>query len=81
MLKPLAQAFLKSAYIVTAHTALQREIGIGYLGPWAEANFKSLAEKNTFFEAAGRALQPGAEGKLSGVDANVSPARLIDKLQ
>ena len=80
-LRPLAPAFLRGAYIVTAHTALQRACGIGYLGPWADAGFKSIEAKNTFFEAAGRALRPGVDPRLSGVDAGVSPARLLERLQ
>ncbi len=80
-LKPLAPIFLRGAFIVYAHTALQRECGLGYLSPWAEKSFSSLDAKNRFFEAAGRALRPDAENKLSGVDAGVSPARLLERLQ
>jgi hypothetical protein len=80
-LKPLAPTFLRSAYIVYAHTVLQRECGIGYLSAWAEARFSSLDAKNRFFEAAGRALRPGAQTKLSGLDAGISPARLLEILQ
>jgi hypothetical protein len=80
-LKPLAPTFLRGAYIVYAHTALQRECGLGYLSPWAEKSLSSLDAKNRFFEAAGRVLQPGAEKTLSGVDAGVSPAQLLEKLQ
>ncbi|HXZ16117.1 MAG TPA: hypothetical protein VEH77_09140 [Roseiarcus sp.] len=80
-LKPLAPIFLRGAYIVCAHTALQRECGIGYLSSWAEANFSSRDAKNEFFEAAGRLLRPGAEGPLSGVDSGDSTARVLQKLQ
>jgi hypothetical protein len=80
-LRPLAPTFLRTAYIVTAHTVLQRECGIGYVSPWAEKSFRSLADKNRFFEAAGRALRPGAEDRLSAIDANVAPARLLERLQ
>ena len=57
-LKPLAPVFLRGAYIVYAHSVLQRECGLGYLSAWAEDSFPSLAAKNDFFAAAGRALQP-----------------------
>jgi hypothetical protein len=80
-LKPLAPIFLRSAFIVYAHTVLQRECGLGYLSAWAKASFSSPAAKNQYFEATGRALRPGAEMKLSGVDAGVAPARLLERLQ
>jgi hypothetical protein len=80
-LKPLAPTFLSSAYIVYAHSVLQRECGLGYLSPWAKDRFPSPAAKNAFFAAAGRALRPGAETKLSGLDAGVAPARLLEELE
>ena len=79
-LKPLAPTFLRGAYVIYAHTVLQRELGLGYLSPWAQASFASVAAKNAFFLAAGQALQPGAENKLGGLDANVSPAQLLQRL-
>jgi hypothetical protein len=80
-LRPLAPIFLRSAFIVYAHTFLQRECGLGYLSPWAGESFSSLAAKNSFFEAAGRALRPGKQMKLGGVEAGVSSARLLETLQ
>ena len=80
-LKPLAPAFLRSAYIVYAHSVLQRAGGLGYLSEWAKASFASVAAKNDFFAAAGRALRPGAEEKLSALDAGVSPKQLLASLK
>jgi hypothetical protein len=80
-LKPLAPTFLRSAYIVYAHSVLQRSCGLGYLSEWAKASFASVAAKNDFFVAAGRALRPGAEEKLGAVDAGVSPSQLLDRLE
>ncbi|THD49684.1 MAG: hypothetical protein E7774_00890 [Bradyrhizobium sp.] len=78
-LKPLAPTFARSAYIVYAHTVLRRELGVGYLGQWAEANFTSVATKNDFFFAVGRALQPGKD-MLVGADADASPRQLLNML-
>jgi hypothetical protein len=80
-LKPLAPTFLRGALIVYAHSVLQRELGLGYLSPWAKASFASVAAKNDFFAAAGRALRPGGEEKLNDLDAAVSPKRLLERLE
>ena len=80
-LKPLAPTFLRSATIVYAHSVLQRAGGLGYLSEWAKASFASVTAKNDFFVAAGRALRPGAEAKLSALDAGVSPRQLLDRLK
>jgi hypothetical protein len=80
-LKPLAPTFLRGATIVYAHSVLQRAGGLGYLSEWAKASFASVTAKNDFFVAAGRALRPGAEAKLSALDAGVSPRQLLDRLK
>ena len=80
-LKPLAPTFLRGAYIVYAHSVLQRELGLGYLSPWAKASFSSVAAKNDFFAAAGRALRPGGEEKLGAIDAAASPKQLLARLE
>ena len=79
-LKPLAPVFLRSAYIIYAHSVLQRAGGLGYISEWAKAQFASVAAKNDFFAAAGRALRPGAEEKLGALDADVSPRQLLARL-
>jgi hypothetical protein len=79
-LKPLAPMFLRSAYIVYAHSVLQRAGGLGYLSEWAKARFASVAAKNDFYVAAGRALRPGAEEKLGALDADVSPKHVLARL-
>jgi hypothetical protein len=80
-LKPLAPTFLRSACIIYAHTVLQRELGLGYLSPWAKASFSSVAAKNELFAAAGRALRPSGEKRLSAVDALASPKQLLASLE
>ena len=79
-LKPLAPIFLRSGYIVYAHSVLQRAGGLGYISEWAKAHLASVAAKNDFFAAAGRALRPGAEDKLGALDADVSPRQLLARL-
>ncbi len=80
-LKPLAPVFLRSAYIIFAHTVLQRALGLGYLSPWAAASFASVAAKNEFFAALGRAFQPGDEKKLATIDAAASPQQILASLE
>ena len=76
-LKPLAPAFLKGAHIVYAHSALQRENGLGYLSAWAKRNFPSVKAKNEFFEKLGRELQPAKEDKLRGLPPDVAPEQIL----
>jgi hypothetical protein len=80
-LKPLAPTFLRGALIVYAHSVLQRAAGIGYVSPWAAANFKSVAAKNEFFAAVGRALRPGEERKLAALDAAAAPRQVLASLE
>jgi len=57
-LKPLLPAFLEGVHILYAHTFLQKEAGMGYLSPWAQSQFKSVADKNRFFIRLGERLAP-----------------------
>lgn len=76
-LKPLLPVFLKGAYIIYAHSVLQRESGLGYLSDWAKKHFQSVAAKNEFFEKLGRRLQPAVEDKLSTLPSGVTPANIF----
>ena len=80
-LKPLGPALLRGAYIVYAHSILQRECGLGYLTSWAKDSFSSLAARNEFFDAAGRALRPDTEKRLAALDAGTAPKQLLEKLR
>ena len=79
-LSPLLGVFLKGAYIVYAHSVLQRRAGLGYTSDWAGANFKGRATKNEFFHEAGRLLLPADEDVLSDLDDNVTPQEIIGRL-
>ena len=65
-LSPLVPVFLKGAYIVYAHSVLERYCGLGYLSDWAKCNFTDAAAKNEFFETVGQKLEPTKEDVLAG---------------
>jgi hypothetical protein len=79
-LKPLAPIFLKGAHIVYAHSALQRQCGLGYTSAWAAKNFESVGEKNRFFEQIGRSLRPQYEDNLSGLNDSTTAKEILDKI-
>ncbi|HXF09504.1 MAG TPA: hypothetical protein VN625_01885 [Desulfuromonadaceae bacterium] len=79
-LKPLAPIFLKGAHIAYAHSVLQRGSDMGYLSNWAKENFKSVSDKNSFFEKLGQKLQPAGENKLEKLSANVKSAEILAKI-
>lgn len=79
-LKPFVPLFLKGAYIVYAHSVLQRESGLGYLSHWAKRNFETVAAKNQFFETLGRRLQPAQEDRLRGLPSDVTPAEISARI-
>jgi hypothetical protein len=79
-LSPLLPTFLEGAYIVYAHSVLQRKASLGYMSSWAEDNFKSAADKNEFFHEVGRLLDVQCEDVLSDLDKNVRPRQIIKRL-
>jgi len=79
-LKPLAPIFLRGAYIVYAHSVLQRESGFGYLSAWTDKMFASRAAKNDFFAAAGRVLQPRTEKLLRNLEGTTTPEQILKKI-
>jgi len=79
-LKPLVPVFLKGAYIVYAHSVLQRKSGLGYTSQWSQKNFENVAEKNAFFEQVGKSLKPNQEDTLSGLGDNISSREILRKV-
>ncbi|MCK4958314.1 MAG: hypothetical protein KAT00_02920, partial [Planctomycetes bacterium] len=77
----IAPVFMKGAYIVYAHSILQRCCSIGYVSEWAKQNFKTVAEKNDFYEAVGRAVTPQRENILAAGDANSTPDQIRKIIQ
>jgi hypothetical protein len=80
-LAPLLPVFLKSAYIVYAHSVLQRQGGLGYTSAWADGHFRTAERKNAFFEEAGATLKPGQEDKLHGLDETMAPKDILKVVQ
>ncbi len=80
-LAPLVEPFWCGAMVVYAHTVLMRNIGIGYIGQWADANFDHVNTKNNFFVEAGSLLSAAKENQLAGMDKNATPAQIIAKLK
>jgi hypothetical protein len=58
-LAPLSGAFLEGAHFLYGHTQLERALGIGYQSAWAKKNLPARADKNAFYIAAGKAIEPG----------------------
>lgn len=79
-LKPLLPVFLKGAYIVYAHSVLQRQSGLGYLSDWAKRGYGTVADKNAFFEKLGRQLRPAREDRLAGLTTAAQPADILAKI-
>lgn len=80
-LSPLVPVFMKGAFIVYAHSILQKYCSVGYVGRWAEGNFKSTSEKNKFFKAVG-ALPYACREKLKAAfiqqPDDVEPEQILD---
>ncbi len=71
--------FLKGAYIVYAHSVLQRQCGLGYTSEWAKKNFVGTSEKNDFFREVGEKLEPSREETLAGFDEGSEPTEISEK--
>lgn len=78
-LSPFKDDFISGAYIIYAHSVLQREAGIGYLSDWADKQFDDVFAKNDFFFELGRKLEVAEESKLSGV-ACMTASEILDKI-
>jgi hypothetical protein len=70
--------FLKGAYIVYAHSVLQRQCGLGYTSQWAKKNFADVKEKNDFFRTLGESLTPAKEDSLAEFDDGAKPKAILD---
>lgn len=77
-LKPLVEPFWCGAMIVYAHSVLMRAGEIGYIGEWADANFKHITEKNNFFVEAGSLLNPKKEKALGKISKELTPNDILE---
>jgi len=73
--------FLKGAYIVYAHSVLQRQCGLGYTSEWAKKNFAGVKEKNEFFRTVGEMLEPAREETLAGFDEGAKTEEILKKVR
>lgn len=78
-LSPFRKDFINGAYIIYAHSVLQREAGIGYLGDWAEKQFDTVFAKNDFFAELGGKLKVSDESKLSDA-AGMTASEILGKV-
>jgi hypothetical protein len=79
-LEPLVPIFLKGAYIVYAHSVLQRQSGMGYTSDWAKKNFENVTDRNKFFEEVGNLLKPEQESNLAGLNEDISTKEILAKI-
>jgi len=76
-LAPHVPLFLQGAWIVYAHSVLQRRYGLGYTSEWARRWFGRRAARNAFYEAFGQALKPSREEALPDVGDDPDPDELL----
>jgi hypothetical protein len=79
-LAPLTEIFLRGAFIVYAHTVLQRLGGLGYTSPWAARHFPDPHQRNAFYADLGTRLQPSREDRLAPLTPSTTPAELTARL-
>ena len=80
-LAPLLPVFLKSAYIIYAHSVLQSRGGLGYTSTWADKHLGTAQRKNAFYEEVGAALKPGQENVLSELGDSVLPEDVLKMIK
>ncbi len=73
--------FLKGAYIVYAHSVLQRHCGLGYTSQWAKENLANVEGKNAFFRTVGELLEPSSEETLTGFNERSKPGQILAKIR
>lgn len=79
-LAPLVDTFLRGAFIVYAHTALQRRQGLGYTSDWARQHLPDPAYRNEYFALVGSTLTPATEHRLGKLNDKTKPSTVIDRI-
>lgn len=79
-LRPLTPIFDRGAFILYAHTALQRAAGLGYLSPWAAGHFARVEDKNAYYEEVGRRLAAETETILEKITPASTPGQILDRI-
>jgi len=80
-LAPQLPIFLKSAYIISAHSVLQSRCRLGYTSAWTDKHFGTAERKNVFFEEVGATLKPEQEDTLAGLNSKASPDAILKKVR
>jgi len=82
-LSPLRDEFMAGAYFLYGHTVLQRALGLGYQSDWAKRHLPTRRERNAFYTAIGKAVEPGAANleRLRALDPQLAPDALLRVLQ
>jgi hypothetical protein len=80
-LKPFIPIFLKGAFIAYAHSVLQKIAGLGYCSNWAKENFRSVKEKNSFYEKVGSLLEPKCEDCLRNLSEDFTPQQIFESIK
>ena len=82
-LRPLREIFVQGANIIYGHTLLQRTLRLGYQSSWAVAHLPARRERNSFYEAVGRAVPPGARmlQRVTSLDPCAEPVALLEQLK
>ncbi len=76
-------AFLDGAYFIYGHTVMQRYLAMGYQSDWAQRHMTSRRERNGFYTAVGKIVEPGAgaASRLDGIDATMTPVEILNRLE
>lgn len=82
-LRPLRGDFVRGADFLYGHTVMQRALGLGYQSEWARMNLPERRERNAFYVAVGRLVEPGLDSlkQLAEFDATKSPEAIIARLE
>jgi hypothetical protein len=74
-------AFLDGAHFIYGHTVMQRHCGLGYQSAWARTHLPTRAERNQFFTAVGKAVEPGkAQSVLADVGESFAPGAILERV-
>lgn len=75
------QAFLDGAYFIYGHTVMQRWAGMGYQSVWASKHLLARADKNAFYTAIGKAVDPAAaQSLLANVNNDMTPVEILQSV-
>jgi hypothetical protein len=58
-LAPVVEPFMDGAFFIYGHTVAQRALGRGYQSEWANSHLLTRPERNRFYTALGRQVEPG----------------------